>query len=67
MAGRTVRVVNVEKMSPPITALPRGADCALPSPKPIAIGIMPQIMAVAVIRIARMRLVAPVRVAVSTS
>ena len=46
-----------------MTARPSGADCAPPSPKPIAIGIMPKIIAAAVIRIARRRLLAPSRAA----
>ena len=52
-------VANVETISPPMTARPSGADCDPASPKPIAIGTMPKIMAAAVMRIARKRLVAP--------
>jgi hypothetical protein len=36
------------KISPPITARPRGAFCSPPSPRPNAIGIIPIIIAIAV-------------------
>src|ERR1700685_4083826 len=42
-------------MRPPITARPNGAFCSPPSPRPSAIGIMPIIIAVAVITTGRMR------------
>ena len=67
MAGSTVRVVNAETSKPPTTARPRGADCDPLSPRPIAIGIIPQIIAVAVIRMARNRPTAPAREAAVTS
>ena len=40
----------VARMSPPITARPRGAFCSPPSPSPRAIGAIPIIIARAVIR-----------------
>ena len=43
------KVATVAKQSPPMTALPSGAFCSPPSPKPNAMGIMPMIMAKAVI------------------
>src|SRR5260370_34545481 len=51
-AGRMVKVAMVATTKPPITALPRGAAWAR-SPEAIAMGIIPAVMAVAVIRIAR--------------
>ena len=50
-----------------MTARPSGADCDPPSPNPIAIGAMPQIIAAAVIRIALNRLAAPSRAASKTA
>ena len=47
----TSRVVEVEASSPPITAIASGAVCAAPN----AIGIMPLIMTMLVIRIGRRR------------
>ena len=46
------------KTSPPITARPNGAFCSPPSELPMAIGITPRIMARAVIRTGRSRVVA---------
>src|SRR5207253_2021961 len=63
IAGRTPSVATVASSRPPITARPRGADCAPPSPAPIAIGSMPKIIAEAVIRTARKRAPAPSLVA----
>lgn len=59
MAGKNVSVANVDKSKPPITARARGAVWLPPSLTPSAIGSMPQIIALAVMRIARKRLVAP--------
>ncbi len=50
-----------------MTARPSGADCDPPSPNPMAIGAMPQIIAAAVIRIALNRLAAPSRAASITA
>lgn len=47
--GTNKRMVIVEAISPPITALPKGATCSAPSPHPIAIGNIPAIIAAAVI------------------
>src|SRR5690606_8915481 len=44
-----------EKINPPITACPKGATCSPPSPKPDAIGIIPAIMAIVVIKIGLIR------------
>jgi len=57
-AGSTVSVATVATRSPPMTARPRGAAWAR-SPVASANGIMPAIIAVAVIRIARRRPRAP--------
>ncbi len=46
---------TVAKISPPITARPRGAFCSPPSPNPRAIGTMPMIIARAVISTGRNR------------
>src|SRR6185436_10904148 len=56
--GTKSSVDTVAKIRPPITARPSGAFCSPPSPRPSAIGIMPMIMASAVIITGRMR-VAP--------
>ena len=56
-------MANVDTIRPPITARPSGADCAPPSPIPMAIGTMPNTMAAAVIKMARRRLLAPSRTA----
>ena len=45
----------VAKIRPPITARPSGAFCSPPSPRPSAIGVMPMIMASAVISTGRKR------------
>ena len=45
----------VASIRPPITARPSGAFCSPASPRPSAIGIMPRIIAIAVIRIGRSR------------
>src|SRR5690606_28848024 len=49
--GSTISVVTDEKISPPMTAWPKGATCSPPSPKPEAIGIIPATMAIVVIKI----------------
>jgi hypothetical protein len=56
--GTKNRVDTVANSRPPITARPSGAFCSAPSPRPSAIGIMPMIIASAVISTGRMR-VAP--------
>src|SRR5581483_6090277 len=56
--GTKIRVETVANTRPPITARPSGAFCSPPSPSPSAIGIMPMIIAAAVISTGRMR-VAP--------
>ena len=56
--GTNNRVETVANSRPPITARPSGAFCSAPSPSPKAIGIMPMIMASAVISTGLMR-VAP--------
>src|ERR1035437_4718554 len=58
-----LRVAKVETIKPPMTARASGADCPPPSPKPMAMGVMPQIMADAVMRMARRRPPAPSSVA----
>ena len=52
--GTTSRVVGVANSSPPMTARARAAFCSSPAP-PIAIGIMPTIIAAAVISTGRIR------------
>ena len=64
--GKAVRVATVARIRPPITARPRGAAAWPPSPKPIAMGSMPAIIAPAVIRMARTRPCAPCKVASCT-
>ena len=59
MAGTTSSVAKVETTRPPITARPSGAVISLPSSKAKAIGTVPRIMAMAVIRIGRSRSLAP--------
>ena len=61
----TKRVVGVANSSPPITARASAAFCSSPGP-PIAIGIMPTIIAVAVISTGRMR-VRPEAIAASNA
>lgn len=51
--GTRSKMVTVEAISPPITALPKGAICSDPSPKPKAIGNIPANMAAAVINTGR--------------
>jgi len=53
--GRISRVAAVANNNPPITARPRGVVCWLPSPIPVAMGIIPAIMAMLVIKIGLMR------------
>ena len=53
--GTKNNVANVANNSPPMTARPSGAFCSPPSPRPIAIGNMPMIMASAVMTTGRMR------------
>src|SRR4051794_11446791 len=49
ITGTKNSVVTVARLSPPITARPSGAFCSPPSPRPVAIGNMPKIIAKAVI------------------
>ena len=51
--GNTNSAARVEAISPPITALPNGADCSPDSPMPDAMGIIPATMAMLVIKIGR--------------
>lgn len=53
--GTNSKMVIVEAISPPITALPKGATCSAPSPSPIAIGNIPANIAAAVINTGRNR------------
>ncbi len=53
--GTKNSVATVAKISPPMTARPRGAFCSPLSPRPRAMGIMPMIMAVAVMMTGRRR------------
>jgi len=53
--GRIRSVATVANDKPPITARPRGVVCWLPSPIPVAKGIIPAIMARLVIKIGLMR------------
>src|SRR5258705_687672 len=53
--GTKTRVATVAHNRPPMTARPSGAFCSPPSPSPSAMGIMPMIMAKAVIRTGRNR------------
>src|SRR5579859_1511876 len=55
MVGTKMSVAKVANSRPPITARASGAFCSPPSPIPSAIGIMPRIMAPAVIRTGRRR------------
>ena len=57
-AGTKTSVATVAKSRPPMTARPSGAFCSPPSPSPSAMGIMPMIMARAVMMTGRKR-VAP--------
>jgi hypothetical protein len=59
MAGKMISVAMVPPVRPPITARPSGAVCEPDSPRPIAIGNIPAIIAQPVIRIGRRRLAAP--------
>ena len=61
--ARPARVVGVAKRRPPMTARASAAFCSSPGP-PIAIGIMPTIIAVAVISTGRIR-VCPAEIAAS--
>src|SRR5258708_22131668 len=54
-SGRMNRAANVEAIRPPTTARPRGEDWSPASPSPLAIGIIPTTMAMAVIMIGRRR------------
>jgi len=58
--GRIVSTAMVDAARPPMTARPSGADCSPPSPRARAIGIMPAIIAMLVIRIGRSLSLAPV-------
>src|ERR1700746_3939744 len=62
--GTKNNVATVAKARPPMTARPSGAFCSPPSPRPSAIGIMPMIMASAVISTGRNR-VTPASMAAS--
>jgi len=53
--GTKNKVAKVAKIKPPMTARPRGAFCSPPSPRPMAMGTMPMIMARAVMMTGRMR------------
>ncbi len=53
--GTKNSVDTVAKSNPPITARPRGAFCSPPSPRPIAMGSIPMIIAKAVISTGRNR------------
>ena len=53
--GTKNSVATVAKIRPPMTARPNGAFCSPPSPNPNAIGIMPMIMAKAVMSTGRSR------------
>ncbi len=53
--GTKNRVAMVAQINPPITARPSGAFCSPPSPMPSAMGIIPMIMASAVISTGRKR------------
>ncbi len=64
-SGTKKSVETVANSSPPMTARPSGAFCSAPSPRPSAIGIMPMIIANAVIRTGRMRLAPASSAAVS--
>src|ERR1700722_14304872 len=64
-AGTKISVAIVAKNNPPITARPSGAFCSPPSPAPNAMGIMPMIIASAVIMTGRNR-VAPASMAAAT-
>src|SRR4029077_4376990 len=57
ITGTKNSVVTVAKPRPPITARPSGAFCSPPSPKPVAIGSMPMIIASAVIITGRNRVI----------
>jgi len=56
--GRTSRVAAVANNNPPITARPRGAVAGL-LPDPKAMGIIPAIIAILVIKMGLMRVCAP--------
>jgi hypothetical protein len=55
MVGTKMSVAKVANNKPPITALANGAFCSPPSPIPNAIGTIPKIMALAVIKTGRNR------------
>ena len=54
-AGTTTSDSSVELMTPPITAMAMGARNSLPSPREMAVGSMPRIMAALVIKMGRSR------------
>ena len=54
--GTTTRVSSVEVIRPPMVAIEIGARKSLPSPRPMADGSMPRIMAMVVIRMGRRRI-----------
>src|SRR6202007_346540 len=53
--GTKNSVATVAKTSPPITARPSGAFCSPPSPRPVAMGTIPMIIAKAVMMTGRIR------------
>ena len=55
IVGTKISVAKVANSSPPMTARASGAFCSPPSPTPKAIGIMPRIIAPAVISTGRSR------------
>lgn len=55
IVGTKMSVAKVANSKPPITARPNGAFCSPPSPIPNAIGTMPKIIALAVIKTGRKR------------
>ena len=55
IVGTKSRVATVANSSPPMTARASGAFCSPPSPTPSAIGIMPRIIAPAVMSTGRSR------------
>jgi hypothetical protein len=57
--GKITRLEKMEKIRPPITAVPKGDVWSPPSPKPKAIGTIPAIIAKLVIRIGLIRSLIP--------
>src|ERR1700722_5893402 len=67
MTGTKNNVETVANNRPPMTARPKGAFCSAPSPHPKAMGIMPMIMASAVINTGLMRVAPASRAALTGS